>query len=946
MSTLMALTFATVLTAAPPGEAPARVPQIPFEKHTLPNGLQVILHEDHSTPIVGVNVWYHVGSKNERPGRTGFAHLFEHMMFQGSKHYDNDFFGPLQKAGGRLNGSTSDDRTNYWETVPSNYLELALWMESDRMGFLLPAMTQAKLDNQRDVVKNERRQSYENRPYGLTEETISAAMYPPEHPYSWTTIGSMADIGAASHRDVSDFFRRYYHPGNASLCIAGDFEPAAAKRLVAKYFGPIPAGPKVEKLKPRPVELAESKRIRMTDRVGLPRLYMSWHTVPMLAADDAELDVLADVLAGGKTSRLFKALVREKQIAQEVHAFQNSQEIAGRFSIVVTPRQGRTLPEMESAVREELARLRAEPPTAEEVRRAVNQFHAQLVRGLEPVSGFGGRADRLNMYNVFTGDPGYLAKDFERYLKVDPAAVRRVAEKYLGEKLVVLEVTPGKPGEITPDPREPAHAARAELAKKIKETPLPEAPAVAEDADRTNLPKAGAEPKFVLPPIHRSRLTNGMQVLVVEKHELPTVYLHVIFPFGRAQEPAAKLGLAPLLASVWDEGTGRRSAMEIAEELAGIGASLGFSAAVDGTSARLFALTHHLPKALDVAVDVLQSPAFPEPELVRERNMAIGRLLMIRSEPNALAALAIVGRLYGQDHPYGKPMFGTAATLGSIARNDLEEFYKAHVRPDRAAVVVVGDVTPTQITEQLEKALGNWKGLGSPAGQAVPAPPPAGPAGIVLIDKPGAAQSVISVALIGARRSSPDYFPLTLMNSIFGGQFSSRLNMNLRENKGYTYGARTQFDWRAHQPGPFVAGASVQTAVTAPALIETLKEFEGMLGKRPIAAEELDFNKTYLTRGYPAAFETPGAVANQLETLVEYGLPDDYFNTVVPKINAVTAEEILAAARKYLLLDRLAVIVVGDREKIEKDLRELPLGKNLAVLKFDDDFRLVPAGQP
>jgi zinc protease len=946
MSLVMALTFATVLTAAPAEEAPARIPQLPFEKYTLPNGLQVILHQDHSTPIVGVNIWYHVGSKNERPGRTGFAHLFEHMMFQGSKHYDNDYFGPLQKAGGRLNGSTSDDRTNYWETVPSNYLELALWMESDRMGFLLPAMTQAKLDNQRDVVRNERRQSYENRPYGLAEETISAAMYPPDHPYSWSTIGSMADLGAASRQDISEFFRRYYHPGNASLCIAGDFDPATAKRLVEKYFGPIPAGPKVEKLKPRPVALAESKRIRMTDRVGLPRLYMNWHTVPMLAPDDAELDVLSDVLAGGKTSRLYKALVREKQIAQEVHAYQNSQEIAGRFSIVVTPRQGHTLAQMESAVRAELARLEAEPPTAAEVSRAVNQFHAHLVRGLEPVSGFGGRADRLNMYNVFTGDPGYLAKDFERYLRVDPAGVRRVAGKYLGEKLVVLEVTPGKETTITPDPRAPAHTARAELAKKLKETPLPEAPTVAEDADRTNLPKAGAEPEFVLPPIHRSRLGNGMQVLVVEKHELPTVYLHVIFPFGRAQEPAAKLGLAPLLTSVWDEGTQRRSAMEIAEELAGIGASLGFSAGVDGTSARLFALAHHLPKALDVAVDVLQNPAFPEPELVRERNMAIGRLLMIRNEPNALAALAVAGRLYGQDHPYGKPMFGTASTLASITRRDLEEFYNARVRPERAAVVVVGDVTPKQITGQLERGLGHWKGSGSPAQQAIPAPPPAGPAGIVLIDKPGAAQSVISVALVGALRNSPDYFPLTMMDSIFGGQFSSRLNMNLRESKGYAYGAWTQFHWRVHQPGPFTAVASVHTAVTAPALVEILKEFEGMLGKRPVEPEELDFNKTYLTRGYPAAFETPGAVANQLETLVEYGLPDGYFNTFVPKTNAVTAHEVLAAAKKYLHLDRLAVIVVGDREKIEKSLRELPLGKNLAVLRFDDAFRLVPAGQP
>jgi zinc protease len=434
-----------------------------------------------------------------------------------------------------------------------------------------------------------------------------------------------------------------------------------------------------------------------------------------------------------------------------------------------------------------------------------------------------------------------------------------------------------------------------------------------------------------------------MQVLVVENHELPVVELHVVFPVGRAEDPLSKLGLASLLGSVWDEGTRRRSSLQIAEELAGIGASLSFSAGVDATSARLFALTQHLPAALDVTGDVLQNPAFPEPELQRERQMAIGRLLMIRNEPNALAMLAVAGTLYGQDYPYGKPMFGTPDTLRSITRSDLEEFYRGHIRPGQAAAIVVGDVTPEEITARLEKALGGWKAGGAPAKVEFPPLPPAKPTRIVLVDKPGAAQSVISVALVGALRNSPEYPALTVMNSIFGGQFSSRLNMNLREDKGYTYGARTSFEWRVHEPGPFVAAASVQTAVTQPALVEFLKEFEGMLGKQPVTPAELEFNKTYLTRGYPAGFETPGAVANQLETLVEYGLPDDYFNTLVPRIKGVTAEEVLKVAKRYLHPDHLAVIIVGDREKTEKSLRELPIGKDLAVLKFDEQFRLVPA---
>lgn len=945
MSPLMAIACVSILVSAP-GEGngtPSRIPQIKFEKYTLENGLDVILHEDHSTPIVGVNVWYHVGSKNERPGRTGFAHLFEHMMFQGSKHYDKDYFGPLQKAGGRLNGSTSQDRTNYWETVPSNYLELALWMESDRMGFLLPAMTEDKFTNQRSVVKNERRQSYENRPYGLTYETLLAAMYPPAHSYSWPVIGSMADLDAATRQDVADFFLKYYHPGNASLCIAGDFNPAEAKKLVAKYFGSLPAGPKVAKLKQQPVELAESKRIKMTDRVGLSRLYLSWPSVAMFAPDDAELDILADVLGGGKTSRLYKALVREKQIAQDVQAFQNSGEISGGFGVVVTARPGHTLDELEKVVHEEIARLQAEPPTADEVQQAVSQFESRMVQALESISEFGGRADRLNMYNVYTGDPGYLGKDFERYLKVDPAAVQRVAKKYLTDKLVALEVTPGREQKITPDPRESAEKARQELAKKqAKEAHVAERTAP-EDADRENLPKAAAEPKFQLPPVHRSRLSNGMQVLVVENHELPSVNVNVVFPAGRASDPQSKLGLASLMAAVWDEGTERRSAMQIAEELARIGANLSVSADWDASAVRLFSLKHQLPSALDIFGDVLQHPAFPEAELDRQRNIALGRLLQVRDEPNALAGMALAAAIYGQEHPYGRPMYGTPACLKSLTRGDLEGFYKTSIRPDQATLIVVGDVTPKEIVPQLEKAIGAWKTSGSPVEEKFPKLPEPKPTGIVLIDKPGAPQSVISVGLVGAERTSPDYFALAVMNSIFGGQFSSRLNMNLREDKGYTYGARTMFDWRVHQRGPFLATSSVQTAVTHLALIEFLKEFEGMVGKRPVGPEELAFSKTYLTRGYPAGFETPGDVAHQLETLVEYRLPDDYFNTVVPKLTSVTGEDVLRVAKKYLDLERLSVIVVGDRTKIEANLRQLPIGKDLTVLQFDENFRLVPA---
>ena len=926
------------------------MPQIPvlkFQKYTLANGLQVILHEDHATPIVGVNVWYHVGSKDERPGRTGFAHLFEHMMFQGSEHYDKIYFGPIQSVGGRLNGSTAMDRTNYWETVPSNYLELALWMESDRMGFLLPAMTQAKLDNQRDVVKNERRQSYENRPYGLVHETILAALYPPDHPYSWPTIGSMKDISEASREDIADFFRRYYNPANASLCIAGDFDPAEAKRLVEKYFGPIPAGPKVVHPKAWTPELKAEKRIHMTDRVGLTRVYFVWPTPPHFTLDDAALDVLGHVLAGGKTSRLYRRLVRQEQIAQDVQAYQDGQELTSEFAIVATIRPGHTIAEVEAAMAEELDRIKAEPPTIEEMDRAVNTFEARLVRSLESVSEFGGRADHLNLYNVYTGDPGYMAKDFGRYGCVDAAKVAQVARQFLGPGRVVVEVVPGNEVSIRPNPMALAEAARARMAKQLPSPAsglqLDGRGAGGEGAGRESLPVGAAEPTFSLPPIRRARLSNGMQLLLVEKHELPIINLNVVFPVGRANDGAQTPGLAEMTAAVWDEGTAARSAEDIASQLGGMGASISVSADWDTTSVRLFSLRRHLPKALEIFADVLREPSFPESELHRQQIAALGRLTQIRNEPTVLASLAATQLLYGYDHPYGHPPWGNPAVVKGLKPADLRRFYETQIRPETAAIIAVGDITLDELKQQLEGSMGTWKSASPAPADTDSALPPPQRTSLVLIDKPDAAQSVIQISLVGARRNTADFFAQNVMNMIFGGQFSSRLNMNLREQKGYTYGARSAWDWRVHQRGPFVTSSSVQTVVTAPALAEFLKELDGIVGARPIEEKELDFCKKYLARGYTAGFETPSQVAGQLETLFAYMLPDDYFNTVVPGIRAVTAGDAMRVAKKYLALDRLAIIVVGDRAKIEPELRKLPLGKDMRVCQFDDDFRLMGA---
>ena len=885
-----------------------------------------------------------VGAKNEQPGRTGFAHLFEHMMFQGSKH-QRDYFGPLQRVGGRLNGSTSQDRTNYWETVPANYLELALWMEADRMGFLLPAMTQAKLDNQRDVVKNERRQNYDNRPYGLAYETILAALYPPQHPYSWPTIGSMADLDKASREDVAAFFRRYYHPANASLCIAGDFRLAEAKRLVAKHFGPLPAGPKSAKLKLPPVKLHSEKRFAMTDRVGLSRLYLAWPTVPLFAADEAELEILADVLAHGMTARLHKSLVRERQIAQDVEVCQESGELTGQFFILATARQGHSLAELEAAIQEGLQNVQTQPPMAEEIARAVHRFEANVIRSLESAGGFDGRADRLNRYNVFTGNPGYLADDFQRHLQVTPEGMQRVANRYLGQGRVVLEVTPGQTTKIVPDPRVAAEQARTQLAKTVREPPLPPLRFAPEDHARQTPPVPAGMPTFAFPPFQRARLTNGMEVIVVEKHALPAVAINLVLRTGRSSDTAATRGLATLMSGVWAEGTSQHGGEEIADQLAAIGASLSITTDWDATTARLFTLKRHLSEALAVYADVLRNPTFPETELALEKSIALGRMVQVRDDAKALAQWVTGATLYGPAHPYGQPPHGTPATIGAITREDIFRFYQTHVRPEQATLVIVGDVTLAEAAAELERVFARWTAaVAEPPAESLIAPPAARPTRIVLLDKPGAAQSVITVAqIIGAARNSPDFYALSIVNAIFGGQFSSRLNLNLREAKGYTYGARTTFDWRIRQPGPLLATASVQTAVTAPALVEFLREFRGMAGGRPVSLRELGFAKAYLMRGYPADFETPAQIALNLETLVEYGLPHDFFGTFMTRIKAVDGEDVARVARKYLDLDHLLIVVVADRAKVESSLRKLPVGKNLEIVRFDENFRLTPA---
>jgi zinc protease len=979
-------------TAAPNDNAV--LPSIKFTQFTLPNGLNVILHEDHSTPIVAVNVWYHVGSKNEVPGRTGFAHLFEHMMFQGSLHHDDDYFVPLQEAGATLNGSTNTDRTNYWEVVPSNFLELALWLESDRMGYLLDALTEAKLSNQRDVVKNEKRQNYDNRPYGLVGAKIAELMYPTNHPYHWLTIGSLDDITAASREDISDFFRRYYTPNNASLVIAGDINPSEARFLAEKYFGPLKRGPEVTRPNPPRAVLDKEIRYKMEDRVSLPRLYMVWHSEPQFSSNDAPLDTLAFVLAGGKGSRLYRSLVYDKQIAQEVSAFNGAREIAGQFQIVVTAKPGVKLEDLEQAVDAEVAKLKTEPPTTEEIERAYNAREASFTYGLQTVGGFGGKSDQLNQYATFLKQPGYFQTDLARYRSVTPADVMRVANSYLTDKRLVLTVTPRQRGKTTGDaaPASPTGAmaspsqqtgtttgaaATTPNTRPGTVTPPPSTgmPAGVDTPTRTEAdatPPAGAtppasaaqrsggkakvqtkdtsqlgglylqpkpkpDPLFKLPKIERRKLSNGLEVLIVEQHEVPVVNMNLIVKTGSAADPQDRAGLANFTSALIDEGTKTRSSLDISNQLAAIGARLRAESGFDSSGLNLLTLTKHLDQALDIYSDVITNPTFPASEFEMQRKQRLAGLLQRRDNANAIAASVYASLLYGHNHPYGHSAGGDEQSLRAVMQDDVRHFYETYYRPNNATLIVAGDVQPTTLIPKLEHAFAGWK-RGEVPTVNIATPPARDKETLYIVDKPGAAQSVLMIGQVGLPRSTPDYFPLLVMNTMLGGQFTSRVNLNLREDKGYTYGARTAFEYR-RGAGPFVATAGVQTAVTKESVFEFMKELRGIRGERPITEAELEYSKQAIIRGFPRNFETPEQISNRLSDLVLYNLPDDYFNNYLANIRAVKLDDVNRVATRYLDPSRMAILVVGDRKVIEAGLRSLTdIGQTITFL--DPEGRL------
>ena len=895
-----------------------KLPEIKYETYTLPNGLKVITHLDHRLPLVAVDLWYHVGPLNERPGRTGFAHLFEHMMFEGSEHVgEKAHIKDVDAAGATgVNGTTDFDRTNYFETMPANQLELALWLESDRMGFLMEGLDRKLLQNQRDVVRNEKRQG-EGRPYAAASDAVAHMLYPKDHPYYADVIGSHADVEAARIADVRDFHQQFYTPNNASIAIAGDFDPVKLKALLTKYFGPIPAGPKVDPVTVVTPPITSQRRATVTDTVRLPELTIAWLTPAAYAPDSYSMDAAIFALGQGKTSRLEQALVYKTQVAQRVQCRNRSNKLNGSAECMVIAKPGVKLEDLEKTVWAEIAKLQTDGPTAIELESAKAGRLTRTITGLQTLGGFGGIADTMNQYNQYTGDPGYLPKDIAAEEAVTVASAKAAAVKYLTQNsAVVVYCVPGK--KVSSEvPRSPEDT---DADVKITNPYTPEFEAA--QSWRKTMPKAGPPVTVHLPVPQTFMLANGLKVYVVPEPSLPILSASLVTRAGGDNNSTDKAGLASLTAQVMGEATTTRDLTQLAEAQERIGTRIGVLAGMDSASASMTVLTNHTGEGLDLLADVLQHPAFNDADLDRLRRQ---RLIGIQQETDNVQAIAtrVAPKLLYGDQPYGVSATGTTESITGLTRADVTGFYAAHFGPADSGLVFVGDITVLQARKLAERYFGKWTATTS-APAMVP-PPPAPPAThIVIVDKPGAPQTSLLAVGFGVPANSPDLQTISVMNYVLGGSFASRINMNLREVHGYTYGANSQYQ-SYRMGGNFAAGGLVRTDITGPAAKELMYEIK-RFPTTPPTEVELTAAKDARVQSLPGLFETDGAIAGSIGGIFLYNRPLDYFATLPAKYRAVTSADVERVAKQDIHPDQLIIVAAGDRAKIEPQLKEADLG--------------------
>jgi len=898
---------------------------IPYTQFTLPNGLRVIVHEDRKAPVVSVAIWYHVGSKDEPAGKTGFAHLFEHLMFNGSENHKGEYFEPFEKAGASdINGNTWLDRTMYFETVPTTALDMALWMESDRMGHLLGAIDQSVLDEQRGVVQNEKRQG-ENEPYGRMGERELADIYPANHPYHHDTIGSMADLNAASLDDVKTWFRDYYGAANTVLVLSGDIDAKTAKEKVAKYFGDIPPGPPVARQAQWVAPRTTSTRSQMEDVVSQTRILREWNIPARSERDFVLLDLAADVLGGGKTSRLYQRLVYQDKLVDSVSAGASPFELSSQFEITADVKQGADPARVEAAIADEMAKFLANGPSADELARVQAQDRAGTIRGLERALG---KASRLGESALYLGSPDAWKQQFAWQQQATPAEVQSVAKKWLAQGDYTLTVVPTKTAPKVEDvvglpasPDRPADIAGADTSK-FTVTPT--------DVDRSKgVPAVTSFPDLSFPKVERGQLKNGIEVVLAQRHTIPAVNVALQFNAGYASDAGAKLGTASFTSAMLDEGTTKLDSVEIAQRRERLGMNLGIGCGLDTCNASANMLKANLAPSLALFADVVRNPAFRDADLERVRAQWLAGIAQEKTQPTGLALRTLPPLIYGAGHPYAIPFTGsgTEASITSLTAADLRAWQSAWLRPDNVRILVAGDTTLPEIVKQLDGVFGDWKAPAAAKGAkdiptvaAQPAPR------VFLIDKPGAQQSLILAGELAPPTTAPNNIEINTMNDAFGGQFTARLNMNLREDKHWAYGAYS-FSQDALGQRPFMLYAPVQTDKTVESAAEVLKETQDVIGARPLTAAEIGKVKDSNVRSLPGSYETAGAVLGALQGNALYGRPDDYVATLKQRIEAQTDDAVRAAATEVIHPNALTWVIVGDLSKIEAGVRGLKLGE-------------------
>ncbi|MBI3510900.1 MAG: insulinase family protein [Bacteroidetes bacterium] len=894
---------------------------IPYSKYELPNGLDLVIAEDHSDPIVYVDVTYHVGSAREQEGRSGFAHFFEHMMFQGSAHVaDEEHFKLITEAGGEMNGSTNTDRTNYFETVPSNNLELAMWLEADRMGFLLDSVTQQKFEIQRATVKNERGQRYDNAPYGLVWEKIGEAMYPEGHPYSWETIGYIDDLNRVNVQDLKNFFMRWYGPNNATLTIAGDVNTAEVLKLAEKYFSPIPRGPEVTNMPKMPASLSSDRCISYEDNVRFPQLTMAFPGVPSNDPDEAPLDALCNIISEGKGSIFYKTFV-ETKIAQSANMYSATMELAGQIAMNVKTYPGHTPHEADSLIKIALAQFEKTGATDEDVKRYQLTVEGYMLDNMTSVQGKG---SVLAQYNTFYGNPNLVQKDLDRYKSVTKEDVMRVYNKYIkGKAAVVLTVCPKGHPEMKARPDNyipPAHKAGAEESAEYKNLHYNRA---VDNFDRGVHPVAGPTPAVKAPAIWRDVFANGLKVIGTTSTEIPRTYMQINVSAGHRQEDTSKAGVAYMLVRMMDQSTENHSAADLEKQFELLGSDVSVSVTNEEITVNITCFTRNLDATLALVNEKIFHPKFAATEFDLVKKQQMESIANMSTSAGAMASFIYAREIYGANNIQGYPLIGTASTVSRLTIDDVKAYYQKMFSPNIGNCIVVSDLTPSAMGSKL-KFLQDWKSTNAVLRTREELLPKnaAGQTKIFLFNKPEAAQSEIRVGRLAMPYDATgEYYKSTIMNYELGGNFNSHLNLKLREEKGWTYGAGSGFGG-TNYVGTFTSYAGVKWDASDSSVVEFMKAIKDY-ADNGITNDELEYTKKSVSQSEALAYEDPYQKLYYLKNIIFYGLPDNYMEEQHKVLMALTKPEIDGLAKKWLDPDHMVITVIGDKDKILPGLENL-----------------------